>query len=269
MSSYEDLLHAVLAISARAAEVIRQVYATNFEVDYKVGDDPVTLADREANAIICAALARLTPGVPIVAEESDPSTYVAWRGAARVWFVDPLDGTRDFVKKNGEFAVMIGLAEAGRSVLGVIEGPADRRRFVGAKGIGAFEVMDDARWKPIHVSRVTDPAEAHLVVSRSHPSPQLRAAAGRLGVKRTTEVGSAGIKAMRVAHGGADLYAHLGVAGWRWDTCAPEAIVHGAGGTVTDACGAPIDYAAAHLENSSGILVSNGFLHEAALAALK
>src|SRR5580693_2902193 len=100
------------------------VYAAEFDVEFKSKNDPVTRADREANALLCDRLGRAFPGVPVVAEESDPSAYANFEKSEEVWFVDPLDGTREFVAHNGEFAVMIGLAEHGRATVGVIVAPA-------------------------------------------------------------------------------------------------------------------------------------------------
>jgi 3'(2'), 5'-bisphosphate nucleotidase len=261
------VLEEVLAISARASAAIREIYKHPFEVEFKIGDDPVTLADRQANEIIVAGLTAAFPGIPVVAEESDPASYALWREASAVWFVDPLDGTRDFVKRNGEFAVMIGLAEHGRATLGVIECPADGRRFAGAAD-GAWEVMPDGVWRKLSVSSIADPKLAHMVVSRSRPSDVLDRVGARLGLAKTTKVGSAGLKALRVACGEADVYAHVGQAGYRWDACAPEAIARGAGAKITDIEGNAYDYAAEHLENATGIVVSNGLLHDAALAAI-
>jgi 3'(2'), 5'-bisphosphate nucleotidase len=267
--SIEQVLEEVLAISGQAAAAIREIYKHPFEVEFKIGDDPVTLADRQANEIIVEGLTAAFPGIPVVAEESDPDSYAAWLGADTVWFVDPLDGTRDFVKRNGEFAVMIGLAQGGRALLGVIDCPADGRRFAGSALEGSFEILPDGTRRKLRVSTTTDPRQAEMVVSRSRPSDVLDRAAARLGLAKTTKVGSAGLKALRVACGDADLYAHVGQAGFRWDACAPEAIAVGAGARVTDIHGKPYDYAAEHLENSSGSVVSNGHLHDAALAAIR
>jgi 3'(2'), 5'-bisphosphate nucleotidase len=266
--SIDQVLEEVLVIAARAAAAIREIYKHPFEVEFKIGDDPVTLADRQANEIIVEGLTSACPGIPVVAEESDPASYVAWRGADAVWFVDPLDGTRDFVKRNGEFAVMIGLAERGKALLGVIDCPADGRRFAGSAS-GSFEILGDGSRRKLGVSQVADPKQAKMVVSRSRPSDVLDRAAAQLGLASTLKVGSAGLKALRVACGDADLYAHVGQAGYRWDACAPEAIALGAGGRITDVNGDPYDYAADHLDNATGIVVSNGHLHDAALAAIR
>ena len=113
---------AVVALEAakEAAALVMGVYVAPFDVEFKVADDPVTRADRESNALLCARLTAAFPGVPIVAEESDPATYAGFAAAEAAWFVDPLDGTREFVAKNGEFAVMLGLAQAGRATVGVV-----------------------------------------------------------------------------------------------------------------------------------------------------
>lgn len=268
----ESVLNELLSIASRAAAAIVRVYATDFGVDYKSPNDPVTLADREANGIICDALARAFPGVPVVAEESPPESYAGFRDADAAFFVDPLDGTRDFVKRNGEFVVMIGMAEAGRAKYGAIHAPATGRAFAGGGAIGAFEAIahgtPQATRRVIRVSDARAMTSARLVVSRSRPSAKLLAIARELGIAEVTELGSAGLKALRVASGECELYAHGGVAGSRWDACAPEAITRAAGGVTTDLDGALIDYRGPALENDRGIVVSNGHLHEAMLAAL-
>jgi 3'(2'), 5'-bisphosphate nucleotidase len=142
------------------------VYAAPFDVEYKAKDDPVTRADKEANALLVDRLSRAFPGMPIVAEESDPASYAGFGAAAAAWFVDPLDGTREFVARNGEFAVMLGLAERGRATVGVIVAPAWNRAFVGVVGEGAWEVATDGALTPIHVTTRSSLAGASFVVSR-------------------------------------------------------------------------------------------------------
>jgi 3'(2'), 5'-bisphosphate nucleotidase len=263
-----SLLEVVLGTARRASALIMQVYAAPFDVDFKGADDPVTRADREANALICAALARDCPGVPIVAEESDPSAYAGYASAPAAWFVDPLDGTREFVAKNGEFAVMIGLAEGGRPTLGVIVCPAFGRAFVGSSGVGAYEVALDGSRAPIHVSGAKALGEARLLMSRSRGSMALEELAARLGFAEVKRCGSAGVKATRIAAGEAEVYAQPGRAGALWDACAPEALVTAAGGAVTDARGTIIDYAAGELPNHHGFVATNAHLHPAVLDLL-
>ena len=261
-------LDVVLEIADRAARAVMAVYATEFAVKFKSEADPVTAADHEANAIICDSLATHFRGVPIVAEESEPAAYAKWNDASAVWFVDPLDGTRDFVEKNGQFAVMIGLAEEGKAILGVVVCPALARRFIGAPGVGSFEVAADGSRNKIHVTSTQMTSDAEMVVSRSRPNAELDAVAVALKLRAKTRVGSAGLKGIKVACGEADVYAHLGRAGYRWDACAPEAIVVGAGGTVTDTFGKAIDYRVLELANEDGMIMSNGLLHAAVLSAI-
>jgi 3'(2'), 5'-bisphosphate nucleotidase len=259
---------AILAIARDAAALIARIYEQPFEVDYKAKNDPVTVADRDANALICEALGARFPGMPVVAEESDPATYAGYGNAEAAWFVDPLDGTRDFVKKNGEFVVMIGLAEKGRATLGVIVQPVSGWAFVGGEGVAAAVLDAAGARSPIHVSAVSSLADAELVVSRSRRRASLDAAAGRLGVRKITQCGSAGLKAVRVACGDVDAYPQPGRAGKLWDACAPEAIVVAAGGRVSDARGEPFDYASPELD-LRGFLATNPALYPAMLELLR
>src|SRR4029077_18943512 len=148
MTDLAKVAETALRIALEASDVVNRVYATPFEVEFKGKDDPVTRADREANELACERLARAFPGVAIVAEESDPRSYAGFARHDRVWFVDPLDGTREFVARNGEFAVMLGLAEGGRALVGVIVAPAWGRAFVGIVGEGAWEVSSDGSRRP-------------------------------------------------------------------------------------------------------------------------
>ncbi len=261
-----DVLERALALAAEASAIVMRVYAADFAVEYKGKDDPVTRADKLANEHITRGLAAAFPGVPIVAEESDPAAFAGFEAQPSAFFVDPLDGTREFVAKNGQFAVMIGLAENGRATLGVVACPALARTFAGADGV-AFELAGGER-RPLKVSRAGALEAARVVVSRARRSEATEAIVLRLGAARTDRVGSAGVKGTRVACGEAEVYVHAGVAGQRWDSCAPEAIVRAAGGAVTDATGAPIDYRAPSLTNAAGILMTNGVLHAAVLARL-
>jgi len=262
----KQALERALSVSRAAARGIAKVYAGEFDVEYKGKDDPVTVADRDANTLICAELAKAYPGVPIVAEESEPETYAGYTNAAEAWFVDPLDGTREFVARNGEFAVMVGLAENGRATVGVLVEPATGRTFVGAEGVGAFEVAEDGSRRAIHVRATATLAEAEVLVSRSHRGPQLEAQAQKLGVRALTPKGGAGVKASRVACGETDIYFQPGRAGKLWDACAPDVIVRAAGGVFSDENGDAIDYRGA-LENQRGLVAANAALHRAIMAA--
>jgi 3'(2'), 5'-bisphosphate nucleotidase len=258
-----------LEAAREANEIVMRIYATPFDVAYKGKDDPVTRADHEANAHICARLAKAFPGLPIVAEESDPGTYAGFSSAEAVWFVDPVDGTREFVAKNGEFAVMIGLAEHGRATVGVITAPAWGRAFVGVVGEGAWEVAADGTRTPIHVSSRDSLDGASMVVSRSRTPPQLAVLAAALGGRAPAVMGSSGLKAVLVATGEHDIYLQPGRAGMRWDACSGEALVRAAGGELTEAQGGTIDYTDADIVNTRGLLATNGLLHKRVIEALK
>jgi 3'(2'), 5'-bisphosphate nucleotidase len=257
-----------LEAAREAARVILRVYAAPFDVEYKGPDDPVTRADREANALLCERLTRAFPGIPIVAEESDPADYAGFPGAAAAWFVDPLDGTREFVARNGEFAVMIGLAEQGEASLGVIVAPAWERSFVGIVGEGAWEVAGDAR-RPIQVAPRTTLAGASLLVSRWRTQSRIPGLIAATGAREAVPYGSSGLKSVLVATGVHDVYVQPGRAGMRWDACAAEAIVRAAGGEMTDEEGARMEYSSGELENSRGLVATNGTVHDAMIAAMK
>ena len=259
----------VLSAAREASTLVMGVYATPFDVLFKAKDDPVTRADHESNALLCDRISRVFPGVPIVAEESDASSYEGFENAEAVFFVDPLDGTREFVARNGEFAVMIGLAEHGRATLGVITAPAWGRAFVGVVGDGAWEVSPDGSRKPIHVSARSTVEQASVVVSRSRSSPRLASLGTAIGQKPPVPLGSSGLKAAVVATGEHDVYLQPGRAGMRWDSCPSDALVRAAGGEFTDTSGRPLDYASPELVNTGGLLASNGLLHAGAVEALR
>ena len=259
---------AALSAAREAATLVMDVYAAPFDVKFKIADDPVTRADHEANALLCERLARALPGIPIVAEESDPATYAGFGGADAAWFVDPLDGTREFVARNGEFAVMIGLAQAGRATVGVIVAPAWDRAFLGIVGHGAWEVDAAGTRTPIRVSAQESPAHARVVVSRSRVPPQITGILASLGAPPPRAHGSSGLKGALVSTAEADIYLQPGPAGMRWDACATDALVRAAGGRMTQADGTDFDYASGEVENRRGMLATNARLHAQVLQAI-
>lgn len=259
------LLQNLRQIAAQAAEIILRVYESPFEVEYKKPRDPVTLADKLANAHICAQLAALYPGVPVVAEESDPESFAGYRASERVFFVDPLDGTREFVKRNGEFVVMIGLLVGERPHAGVLHAPVTGEIWAGVVGQGAVRAQRDGTEIALSVAGAETLEQARVLSTRSHRSEALENALAALGAAHIDALGSAGLKCAAVADAQADAYVAPGRAGCRWDLCAGEAIIHAAGGRVTDARGQLLDYRADSLVNDSGIVASNGKVHDAIL----
>lgn len=265
----EALVETLDRIAREAAVLIRKVYVTDFSVDFKAPRDPVTEADRQANALICERLAALFPGVPIVAEESEPEAFAGYRSAERIFFVDPLDGTREFVAKNGEFVVMIGFVDGQRATASVIHAPQSGISWLGQVGKGAYQQSADGSRQPITVSETRAISEARIVGSRSHRNPALEQALTRLQARELVALGSAGLKAAAVARGAADAYVAPHYAGKRWDACAADALITAAGGKLTNADGELFDYRAAELGNDRGMIASNGWFHDEILNKLR
>lgn len=260
-----ELLRVLAGIVQEAAALVREVYAGNFEVEFKSPNDPVTIADKRANQLICERLGAAFPKVPIVAEESPPSFFRDFRSNERIFFVDPLDGTREFVKRNGEFCVMIGLVEGERAIAGVIHSPLQARTWCGQLGCGAFELDDAGTASRISVSSRAHTKDFRVVVSRSDPSALLNRSLAIVQPDVVRPLGSAGLKGVAVARGHADAYLAPEHAGMRWDACAVDALVCAAGGTYSDATGQPLDYRAASLVNAHGVLASNCRQHASIL----
>ena len=209
------------------------------------------------------------PGIPIVAEESDPSTFQGFERSSAALFVDPVDGTRDFIAKNGEFCVMIGLAEEGRATVGVVLCPTfagSRRTYGAAEGIGSFLIGEDDSRTPLTLSNVTDLSRVRCAVSRFHRSRRRRRRSSRRSAARSSSRSAApGSRACVVASGELDLYAHPSRGKVKlWDACAPDAIVRAAGGVFTDAKGTPFDYRGP-VAQGQGTLAANAALHAEAL----
>lgn len=256
-------------IARQAGKGILETYAAEFSVEYKGPEDPVTEADRRANDFICARVRQEFPHAAVVAEESDPAEFADYREHSQVFFVDPLDGTREFVARNDQFVVMIGLLERDRPSLGVIYSPTQDTLWSGECGVGAFRQVGGVEPEAIEMSKVSSASEANLVVSRSRRSARLSEALTAIGVSRVSPLGSAGLKGAEVAQGAADAYLAVGPCGMLWDSCAVEALVTAAGGVFTTARGEEIDYRGKALRLTDGILAANSALHEVLQAELK
>ncbi len=246
-----SLLPAVEDLARQAGAVILQIYASDFGVQHKADASPVTLADEQAEALIVPALQALLPSVPVVAEEaaSRGELVVA---ADRFWLVDPLDGTREFVSRNGEFTVNIALVEHGVPVLGVIFVPVTNTLYAGVVGQGAWcDEVGTRRWM---ACRKTPAAGVTLACSRSHGDEATMAnwlknrLRGQAVAARTTAGSS--LKFGLIASGQADLYPRFGRT-MEWDTAAGQALVLAAGGQVCDLTGQPLRYGKPGFENPS------------------
>jgi 3'(2'), 5'-bisphosphate nucleotidase len=238
ISNRRELLEQVLPVARAAGQAVLEVYATNFEVRGKSDTSPVTAADERAEALILAALAELTPFIPVVSEEAAAAGRIPAVGES-FWLVDPLDGTKEFINRNGEFTVNIALIENGHPTLGVVLAPALSRLFAGAEGAGAF-LEENAQRRPI-ACRAVPSVGLTVVASRSHGDAEAldRFLAGRK-VASKTNAGSS-LKLCLVAAGEADLYPRLGRT-MEWDIAAGDAVLRAAGGMVKTLSGDPLAY---------------------------
>jgi 3'(2'), 5'-bisphosphate nucleotidase len=255
------LLDQLAAIALDACAALLQFQPADVEVAYKSPGDPITEADRAVNTLICSRLEELYPGIPIVAEESQPERFAGFADADRVFFVDPLDGTREFLANRGEFAVLIGVTDDGVATHGVVAAPTRGRLWAGRVGSGAFVQAADGSRARINASGRDQLRHARLLVSHSTQDSAIARARALLGPEDVVRVGSAGLKGAMVAEGSGDVYVSPGRAGKRWDACAIDALVQAAGGQFSDADGDPIDYRSDDLSNSRGLLATNGALH--------
>jgi 3'(2'), 5'-bisphosphate nucleotidase len=243
---------AVADIARRAGDAIMAVYATDFAVHGKADASPVTEADERAEALIVPALQALAPGVPVVAEEAVAAGRIPAVGR-RFWLVDPLDGTKEFIGRNGEFTVNIALIDGGTPVLGVVHAPALDRLYAGASGVGAAGgrsvawVEHGGARRAIRCRRVP-PEGLTVVASRSHGDAA--ALDAFLAGRRVASLASAGssLKLCLVAAGDADLYPRLGRT-MEWDIAAGHAVLAAAGGSVRTLDGAPLGYGKPGFEN--------------------
>jgi 3'(2'), 5'-bisphosphate nucleotidase len=232
-------------------------------VEMKAGNEPVTKADRAASEMIVRGIRARFPDDAIVSEESPQLPASLDAKTARLWLIDPIDGTKDYIRGWDGFSVMIGLVVEGRPQLGVVHHPTAGRTFF-ASPEGAY-VAIGGNVTALTVSAVTSAAEARLVSSASHRSDEIDVVKTTLGIADEQQIGSVGIKLSLIASGVRDLYVNPSSRSKAWDTCAPEAILVGAGGRLTDVFGAPLDYTG-ELARRRGLVASNGRIHDEVVA---
>ncbi|HTM69685.1 MAG TPA: 3'(2'),5'-bisphosphate nucleotidase CysQ [Luteimonas sp.] len=235
----DALREGIIALAREAAAEILRVYEGEFDVQRKDDDSPLTAADLAAHRCIVEGLERLSPGIPVLSKESAQDVPALLRRQwPRMWLVDPLDGTREFVKRNGEFTVNIALIDEGEAVLGVVQAPVTGALWHGQRGRGAFRREGD-RDVPV---RTRTPATAPLRVaaSRSHRDPRTEAVLARMGEVEAIGVGSS-LKFCRLAEGTMDAYPRFGPTS-EWDTAAGQCVLEAAGGAVLDPRGRPLRY---------------------------
>ncbi len=258
-------------LARQAGAVLLEHYYSPFLVEQKVNAldelEEVTAADREANELIVNRLQKEFPDDGILAEESTDSAHRL--GKDRVWLIDPMDGTKNFINRDGDFAVQIGLALGGESVLGVVYQPVRRVLYRAASNEGAWIEAGEDGAAPLSVSNLTRPSEMVLASSRSHRSSRMERVVSAFGFKDETRRGSVGVKIGLIAERQADLYLHLSPSTKQWDTCGPEAILVAAGGRLTDLFGQPLRYNGVRVDNRNGIVATNGAAHEMVIENLK
>lgn len=252
------LLTLAIHAATEAGKEIKELYATT---DFEQKDDgsPVTIADTRANKTL---FKHLSPsGIQILSEES-PGVDLPYPN--QMWIIDPLDGTRDFIKKTGDFVVMIGLLTEGRPTLGVIYAPIHETTYYAEYGMGAWKMQGDVALKLTVSTRTED---LRFVRSIHHATPEMQEVAKKLNATFLPR-GSMGIKAGMVCEGEGDFFYTRGKVG-EWDVCAPEIITLEAGGCVTDCNGRPLFYGSEDHRIQNGILFSNTVCHEQVLTILK
>lgn len=241
-------IEVVCKIAKDAGKAIMAIYGEDdFFIEKKEDNSPLTAADKAAHAVIVAGLQNHWPEIPILSEEGTNIPYSERKHWQRFWMVDPLDGTKEFIKRNGEFTVNIALIEEGQAVSGVVFVPAQDKLYWGVAGKGAWLQRKGSRPQSIQVRKPDTEKGLTVVVSRSHPSKELEAYLKTINIADTVSVGSS-LKLCVVAEGKADIYPRLGPT-MEWDTAAGQAVVECAGGTVCKQDGEPLRYNKSNLLN--------------------
>ena len=255
----ERRLKKIREIASAADEVVLQYYNDNVNVEWKAPGDPVTAADHAANEVILTQLNKHFPGEAVLSEESTDDMKRLEQDL--VWVVDPLDGTKEFISHNGEFSIMIGLVENGRPVLGVVSQSAAQLVYYGAPTVGAWQSSPEGT-RDLKVSEKTEKSSLSMVASRSHFDPRVDKVRQQLGIEDIRRSGSVGLKCALIALGECEVYIHPSSRVNMWDSCGPAAILHAAGGKMTDLQGEPLDYQSKDVRHRQGLVATHGCLHD-------
>ena len=244
----KELLPQVVSLAHRAGEAIMEVYRSgDAGTTSKADKSPLTLADLASHRAIVKGLKKLTPNLPVLSEEAANIAYAERKRWTCYWLVDPLDGTKEFIKRNGEFTVNIALIENGAPVMGVVYAPVLEVCYYAARGAGAFVQRGNSAAQSIKVRLHEAGQTIKIVASRSHSDARTTALLEQLGASVSVSMGSS-LKFCLVAEGAAHFYPRLGPT-MEWDTAAAHAIVNEAGGTVCDSAGQELHYNKADLHN--------------------
>jgi len=245
-------------LAREAATIVNTFYVGSSEVRYKSENEPVTEADRSANQHIVSQILATYPDDGILSEESKDNLNRLER--ERVWIIDPLDGTKEFIARNGEFSIMIGLAVRGKAVMGIVMQPDPGLLYVGAVNHGAF-LHEEGETIPLSVSDKQEVNRMIMVSSRSHRQQIVDKVRKDLHITSERVSGSVGLKVGLISRQLADLYIHPSPGCKEWDICAPAALLEAAGGTITDCWGEPILFNKRDVRAHNGLMASNSQVH--------
>lgn len=247
---------AIKAAKKAGREIFNIYNKQSYSLSYKAQSDPVTEADFKSHDIIKEILAFFD--YPIISEESSENLKNSRQD--KTWIIDPLDGTKDFIKKTGEFSVMIALVEKNIPILGVVYQPVGELLYVAEKNKGSF-LEKNKIWQKLKVSNIKNLAEVKAVVSRSHLTNKEKNFIKKLKIKNYTPKGSCGIKIASICEKKADLYFTFTDKIKQWDTAAAHCIIEEAGGKMTNILGDPIKYTNQNISHKKGLLVTNKKIH--------
>jgi 3'(2'), 5'-bisphosphate nucleotidase len=259
-------LEAARLLAVRAGAILLEHYSgSRLDVRWK-GSDPVTEADRSASEFLTRELKRMFPEDGILSEEEPDNEDRLSR--SRVWIIDPLDGTMEFINHVDEFAVMIALAVEGKGDLGIVYQPVTEKLYYASRDSGAF-LIENRRTRLLQASRESNPSAMTMAVSRSHRSSSLDRIQRELGIANTLCSGSMGLKVGLICEGRAHVYVDVSGRTSHWDACAPDVILREAGGRMTDIWNDVLRYNTRDVRNVRGVVASNGTIHERVTAATK
>lgn len=252
---YSSILPDVIKIADEASEKVLHIYQSDFKVNYKEDHSPITAADIASHDIIVKGLRQISRDIPILSEEGAEIPWEERKKWRRFWLIDPIDGSKDFTQRTGEFTVNIAMIEDGEPVMGVVTAPALKEAFWGIKGEGAH--MRD-RTGRVHRIRVAEPKDTlRVVASKNHLNEETRAFIEALGSHETVQAGSS-LKFCRIAEGHADIYPRMGPTS-EWDTAAAHAVLVAAGGKVQTPEGQPLVYGKENILNPNFIAAGNWY----------
>ncbi|MGX1201857.1 3'(2'),5'-bisphosphate nucleotidase CysQ [Marinobacter sp. MBR-105] len=252
---YSSILPDVIKIADEASEKVLHIYQSDFKVNYKEDHSPITAADIASHDMIVKGLRQISRDIPILSEEGAEIPWEERKKWRRFWLIDPIDGTKDFTQRTGEFTVNIAMIEDGEPVMGVVTAPALKEAFWGIRGEGAH--MRD-RTGRVHRIRVAEPKETlRVVASKNHLNEETRAFIDTLGAHETVQAGSS-LKFCRIAEGHADMYPRMGPTS-EWDTAAAHAVLVAAGGKVQTPEGQPLVYGKENILNPNFIAAGNWY----------